>query len=256
MRQKLGQNFLKDEAMCKKIVDRFDPADSLFAEIGPGRGALTKYLAQGGRPFLVFEKDRELAALHRKSELYRTIEGDFLDWPFQLDGEDIKQIRFIGNLPYESGSAMLLKMVEMSDRVDHFVFLLQKEVVERIVAKHCSRDFSSFSILIQGQYVCEPLDILGPELFDPAPKVQSQLVRAWRRQSGRHPLDLEFHKFLRSMFLSKRKTLKNNLKSLLSVGGISHLFKKHDLTEKTRAEEVSLDLWPSLWRTFLEARKL
>ncbi|MDB5038939.1 MAG: rRNA ((1518)-N(6)/adenine(1519)-N(6))-dimethyltransferase [Bacteriovoracaceae bacterium] len=242
----LGQNFLINEKFQQKIVNYFKPTNG-FMEIGPGKAALTKHLKGRYKDFYVLEKDRKLAEMHLKNSEYKTIVGDFLDWDFKIQNEPVQNFSLIGNLPYESGSAMLLKISEKADQINHFVFLLQKEVVERICAKPKTSDFASFSVFVQGQFEVEALDIIPPECFDPSPKVFSQIVRGKRRETGRHPLDIEFQKFLKRSFLHKRKTARNAWKSFIDVEKIDQLFEKFNLPPTTRAEEIDLDLWPKLF---------
>lgn len=245
----LGQNFLVSEDFQKKIVGYFEPKGGVV-EIGPGRGALTQHLKDKFESFLVIEKDPELAKLHRSAGSYRCLEGDFLDWNFEAGLVDLKPISFIGNLPYESGSAMILEIVAKAPRISDFVFLLQKEVVERITASPRSRDFGSFSVLVQGQFEVEALDIIGPEFFNPPPKVKSQILRGRRRLSGAHPIDPKLQKFLKTSFLNKRKTLKNAWKGFLDPEKIKSVFERFQFSDFQRAEEIEVDLWPKLFEEF------
>ncbi len=242
----LGQNFLIDENWQKKIVSHFEPPE-LFMEIGPGKGAITKHLAYRFQQFWVCEKDRSLADIHTEGHRYQTLSMDFLDWDFKMNGQPVKHFSFIGNLPYESGTFMVQRICEHADQVDHFLFLLQKEVVQRICAKPKTRDFSSFSILVQGQFRVEALDIIPPAAFNPPPKVDSQLVRAYRRTEGMHPKDAAYHRFLKQSFLHKRKTLKNAWKSVLSPQKSDALFTRFGLNAFVRAEEIECDLWPKMF---------
>src|SRR4051794_34036036 len=111
-RVKLGQNFLQDSTWQERIVSYFQPKNN-FGEIGPGHGELTHHLQKRFSNFYVFEKDRELIPLHQKNSNYTTVGGDFLDWDFKDRlGVTVHDFSFIGNLPYESGSAIVLRMVE------------------------------------------------------------------------------------------------------------------------------------------------
>jgi 16S rRNA (adenine1518-N6/adenine1519-N6)-dimethyltransferase len=250
-RTHLGQNFLVSDEYQKKIVGYFEPPSD-FLEIGPGRGALTQHLSQKFQNFTVIEKDPELMSYHQAQKNYHILNLDFLEWDFSLAGSPVENFSFIGNLPYESGSAMLQKIVEHADQVEHFVFLLQKEVVERIAAKPKSRDFASFSILVQGQFDVEALDVIGPEHFRPPPKVESQIVRGRKRTSGRHPLDRKYQQFLKRSFLHKRKTLKNAWKGFVEVDKLKRVFEIFHFSDYQRAEEIAVDLWPNI---FMEISK-
>jgi len=242
----LGQNFLIDEAWQKKIVDYFQPAHG-FGEIGPGYGALTYHLEKRNPEFVVFEIDPKIIEVHLDKP-YDVIEGSFLDWDYSLKGKAVFDFSLIGNLPYESGSLMLTKIADKSEQIEMFVFLLQKEVVERICASTHCRDFASFTVLMQGQYDLEALDIIAPEFFNPPPKVQSQIVRGIRRKEGRHSLDRKYLKFLKASFLNKRKTLRNSWKSLYSKELLDKVYDKYAFNSFQRAEEIEVDLWPKLFQ--------
>jgi 16S rRNA (adenine1518-N6/adenine1519-N6)-dimethyltransferase len=248
-RQYLGQNFLIDQSALQKIANLFHPPAE-FAEIGPGHGELTNYLLKKYPRFTLFEKDTEFVRLHQKAGINKVIGGDFLDWDFTLDGKPVENFSFVGNLPYESGSAIVKRICEHSAEVVHFLFLLQKEVVERICAKPRSRDFGSFTVLVQGQFDVEALDIIPPEAFNPPPKVTSQLVRGTRRKTGAHSTDKTYLQFVQSSFLHKRKTLRNALKSRYSKEKLDQVFSEFQLNPMARAEEIAVDLWPALFKAF------
>jgi 16S rRNA (adenine1518-N6/adenine1519-N6)-dimethyltransferase len=240
----LGQNFLVDEDWQKKIVSYFEPAGA-FGEIGPGYGALTQHLEQKYDEFVVFEIDPWIIAEHQNKK-YKVIEGSFLDWDFSLEGKPVQNYSIIGNLPYETGSKMLKNIAEHGHQIDHFVFMLQREVVERVCAKPKTRDFASFSVIVQGQFDVEALDLVGPEFFRPRPKVDSQIMRA-RRRKNPHPINKAYLKFLFSCFLNKRKTFRNALKPLYNKEQIDAVYDKYGFGVFTRAEEINVDLWPQLF---------
>ncbi len=251
MRAKLGQNFLIDVEWQRKIVEAFDPPEE-FGEIGPGKGAITTHLLEKfDRPFVVFELDRNLAAIHRQQARYATIEGNFLDWDFRLGGMDVHNFSLIGNLPYESASMMLLRVAERVAQLNTCVFLVQREVAERVTAEPHTRDFSSFTVLLQGQFYWEALHVIPPEAFQPAPEVYSQLIRATPRpESERHPQAVPYKKFLQSSFLHKRKTFRNALKSRFEAAVIDQVIEEFELKPTVRAEEIPADIWPRLFIAF------
>lgn len=253
-RQRLGQNFLVDSEWQAKIASYFTPA-AKFGEIGPGRGELTEHLMKRFEHFCVFEKDERLVELHRsRSDRYDTIAGDFVDWNFELKGAPVENFSLIGNLPYESGTMIVKRVVEHAAQIPHFVFLLQKEVTQRLVAAPQTRDFGSLTILVQGQYHVEGLDIIPPEAFQPPPKVDSQLIRGQRRTSGTHSLSEDYQKFIKMSFMGKRKTLANVWKSQIDRRQSQAIFDKFSLGEMVRAEEIAVDLWPKLYQEFMSVR--
>lgn len=213
MRTKWGQNFLTDKNWQKKIVDLFQPT-ATFGEIGPGRGALTQHLSKKYDFFYVFEIDPSLFSLH-ENRSYQLIKGDFLDWDYKINEEPIKKFSLIGNLPYETGTAMLSQIVKHADQIEGFLFLLQKEVVDRVVARPSTSARGYMSLWVQSQFEVKALDKVPPGAFSPPPKVESQLLLGKRRASRLGPSEA-FEDFLKLIFSNRRKTLKNNLKSTYS----------------------------------------
>jgi 16S rRNA (adenine1518-N6/adenine1519-N6)-dimethyltransferase len=244
-RQNLGQHFLMDRNWQERIVSHFSPSGQ-FMEIGPGRGALTQHLKNRFSNFWVCEVDENLALTHKRQVNYRTLSLDFLKWDFSLEGRPVEKFSFIGNLPYESGSRMLLKICERTEQVEHFVFLFQKEVVERLLARPGTREFGSLTVIVQGQFDVEALDVIPPECFEPRPKVLSQLIRG-RRRADAHSLNSDYLQFLRRSFLQKRKMLKNVWRALLKSEKVNEIFSRHKLPPKVRAEEIPVDVWPKIF---------
>jgi 16S rRNA (adenine1518-N6/adenine1519-N6)-dimethyltransferase len=247
MRTFLGQNFLIDTEIQNKIVDLFHPT-SAWAEIGPGRGALTNLLIEKFGEVTVFEKDERLVSEWRSRPRVKVIAGDFLDWDFCIASEPVKDFSFIGNLPYESGTAMVSRFCEKSEQVNHFVVMLQKEVVERMTAQPRSRDFGALSVFVQGQFNTHLALKVGPEAFEPRPKVQSLVMVCHRRESGRHPQTAEFMRFVQMSFQNKRKTLKNAWRSFLPAGLFEASVAKFGWNLQIRAEEIAVDQWPEIYQ--------
>ncbi len=244
MRARLGQNFLVDKEVKQKIADLISPPGR-FGEIGPGHGELTELLEKKFGRFVLFEKDEALVASLKKRN-YEVVAGDFVDWDFKLGGQPVEDFSLVGNLPYESGTKILLSICEHSLQIPYFFFMLQKEVVERICARPQSRDFGSLSVLVQGQYDVEALDVIPPSAFEPAPQVDSQLVCGRRRQilQSRSP---EYLKFIQLSFHQKRKTLHNNWKSRYKIELVRNVLDQLQLKPTARAEEIPVDLWPRLF---------
>ncbi len=245
MRARLGQNFLVDLEWQRKIVGYFETS-KFFGEIGPGRGALTQWLKQEHPNFIVFEKDEELVEYHRKVGGYDVVAGDFLDWDFKVNGNAVQDFALIGNLPYEVGTAMIQRIVEHADQIPSFVFLLQKEVVERLAARPKTKAFGSLTVHVQGQYDLEALDIIPPSAFMPRPQVHSQIIRGKRRSSPHH-ISKDFSRFVQAAFSQKRKTLRNSLLSSVNKDKIDSVISKFNFSPTIRAEEIAVDLWPAIF---------
>lgn len=247
MRAKLGQNFLVDPHWQKRIVDAFQPPNG-FMEIGPGKGALTQHLAVQYQGFHVLELDKSLSPIHSHQSAYQLLLMNFLDWDFALEGRAVENFSLISNLPYESGTAILEQCLLHSSQIVHFVFMLQKEVIDRIMAKPNSRSFGALSVISQGQYDIELIGQVPPGAFSPRPKVQSAVIRASLRPEGeRHPQGQEYIDFVRRAFSMKRKFLSNALKKYYPVGTIDSVYATLSLDPRIRAEQIELDLWPRLF---------
>lgn len=247
-RPKFGQNFLVDPYWQTRIVNAFEPPGA-FAEIGPGKGALTQHLEKKFKDFVVFEIDPEMLSFH-KSKNYRVYRMDFLDWDFQLEGKPLENFSFIGNLPYESGTAMLLKILEHVPQVVHFVFMLQREVVDRICAREGSRDFGALSVLMQGQYKIEQIGIVKPGSFRPSPKVDSAVIKVWRRNDT-HPQTQDYRNFVFRAFQFKRKTLRNALRGEVDMERLKDLYAEMQWPEAKRAEEIPVEIWPKIYERLM-----
>ena len=243
-RQKWGQHFLVDESLAKRICDAFIPTGD-FGEIGPGSGALTKHLLTRFSHFSLFEIDPQWADFHRKNSSLEIIEGDFLNWNFSKMGKAVEDFSLIGNLPYESGSEMMKRIALNAEKISHFVFMLQKEVCERLTAEPKSRDFSSFTVMVRGQFDIQKVVDIPARAFSPPPKVESQVIVGTRR-TIRHSLHDSYLRFLRVAFAQKRKTLRNNLKPFpYDYAALKEAF---GFSDNTRAEEIAVDLWPEIFK--------
>ena len=214
----LGQHFLKDEGIAKKIVDSLLPnyQYNKVLEIGPGMGVLTKYLMTRKEELYLIELDRESIPYlqkHFPALGGRIIEGDFLQ--FHLLKAIPSPLSIIGNFPYNISSQIFFRILEYRDDIPQVVGMLQKEVAERICAKPGKKDIGILSILLQVWYDCDYLFSVEPNVFNPPPKVQSGVIRIQR--NDRKSLDCDeslFKSVVKSGYQQRRKTLRNALKSL------------------------------------------
>jgi len=219
-RRVLGQHFLNSPGILRKIVDVVDPRpETLIVEIGPGRGALTFLLAERAGKVVAVEKDRALAAGLAKQAGPRLaiIEGDILDTDIRaLLAEHSGAFRrsiLAGNIPYSISTPLLFKILEEPAPVDKCVFLVQREVAERIAAGPGTKDYAPLSILLQIRFAARIEFAVHPGSFSPPPKVESALVSLERRTAPVVDMGDErrFAEFLRAAFRQRRKTLANNL---------------------------------------------
>ena len=243
-RKRFGQNFLQDQGIIYSIVSLINPsADMHVIEIGPGLGALTRPLLSNLDQLDLLEIDRDLVAYWQQENLkgLNIIEGDALKFNFQEWAQNRSGrtglCKVVGNLPYNISSPLLFHLVSAAPFVDEQVFMLQAEVVERMVAKAGSSDFSRLSVMLQARYDMELVLEVPPEAFDPAPKVNSAVVRMIPRKA----FDLDqsqwnaLEKLVAAAFSQRRKMLRTNLQVFserLSLG---------DEELKSRAQDISVD---------------
>ncbi|HET9652688.1 MAG TPA: 16S rRNA (adenine(1518)-N(6)/adenine(1519)-N(6))-dimethyltransferase RsmA, partial [Usitatibacter sp.] len=179
-RKRFGQHFLHDPRVLARIVDAVSPSsDDFLVEIGPGEGALTQPLLQRAGKLDVIELDRDLAARLRTMPGVTVHEGDALEFDF---GQFPAGMRLVGNLPYNISTPLLFHLARYADRVRDMHFMLQLEVVERMVAKSSTGDYGRLSVALQARFHMEKLFNVSKGAFRPPPKVESAVVRMLPRQ--------------------------------------------------------------------------
>lgn len=181
-RKRFGQNFLTDQAVLYDIIRAIDPQpDDTMVEIGPGLAAMTRLLLDSLRQLHVVELDRDLVArLKKHFDPARLLihEGDALQFDFaSLPVPPGKKLRVVGNLPYNISSPLLFHLAQIAPQVQDQHFMLQKEVVERMVAEPGSKTYGRLSVMLQWRYHMELLFVVPPAAFDPPPAVDSAIVR-------------------------------------------------------------------------------
>lgn len=239
-RKRFGQNFLIDQGIISGIVSAIDPKrDDTLVEIGPGLGALTEPLLARLDHLHVVEIDRDLIARLKKRHAPERVtvhEGDALAFDFSSVGKDL---RLVGNLPYNISTPLLFHLAGFADQVRDMHFMLQKEVVERMVAVPGDSEFSRISVMLQYRFHLEWLLDVPPESFDPAPKVQSAVVRlipkAKEELNARDETVLS--RVVTAAFSQRRKMLRNTLKGILDDAGFAAL----GITPTARAEDLAVD---------------
>jgi 16S rRNA (adenine1518-N6/adenine1519-N6)-dimethyltransferase len=222
MRKKFGQNFLINPGAREKLLEALEitGGDAVW-EIGPGLGAMTGGLLERGALVTAFEIDRGfsliLKDLFKDRGGFRLVEGDVLKtWKTVKDRAPF----LLGNLPYNIGAVLLADFIEGRCFFKRMVVTLQRETANRMLASPGSKDYSSFSVLCASAYTITPLMVLRGSAFYPAPRVESQGVRLdLRTVPGKYPVF--FHPLVRSLFASRRKTLRNNLQNFILSGIIN-----------------------------------
>ncbi len=218
-KKSLGQHFLRDLNIAKKIVDSLDcEQTNKVLEIGPGMGVLTQYLLPNKNfETYVVEIDTESVAYLKENypELEERIIGeDFLR--FDLSNLFNEPFSVIGNFPYNISSQIFFRILDYKDQIPEVVCMIQKEVAERMSAKPNCKAFGILSVLMQAFYDIEYLFTVGEKVFDPPPRVKSAVIRMRRNTTAK--LDCNEQLFIRIVktgFNQRRKTLRNSLKSLL-----------------------------------------
>jgi len=217
-RKRFGQHFLTDAHYLSRIVEAIDPrAGDAMVEIGPGTGLLTQELAKRVTPLHVVEIDRDLAASLRERFTSAQVvvhEADALEFDFASLGAGL---RVVGNLPYNVSTPILFRIAAIADRVRDCVFMLQKEVVDRMVAKADTPDYGRLSVMLQYRFAMASVLRVPPGAFTPPPKVDSSVVRMKplgddRRRARDEAL---FSRIVAAAFSQRRKTLRNAARGLV-----------------------------------------
>ncbi len=254
-RKRFGQNFLVAAGVIRKIVEAIAPrAGDTLVEIGPGLGALTAPLLERSDHLHVVEIDRDLIARLRQGfppERLSIHEGDALEFDFgSLKGAG--RLKIVGNLPYNISSPLLFHLVQFAPLVHDMHFMLQKEVVDRMVAAPGSKDFGRLSVMLQYRFHMERLFVVPPGAFNPPPKVDSAIVRmipvdfskvgpgglcipgiSLREQVTATDPAL-FARVVTAAFSQRRKMLRNTLRDFIGEAGLATL----GITPTARAEDI------------------
>lgn len=225
-RKRFGQHFLADQGVISGILAAVSlRPDEHIAEIGPGEGALTDQLVKQAGVLHVIEIDRDLAAALRQRyppERLIVHEGDALAFDYaRLPAP----LRLVGNLPYNISTPLLFHLLNYAERFNDLTFMLQKEVVERMVASPSGPEYGRLSVMLQYRYDMEMLFTVPPEAFRPPPKVDSAVVRLRPRPASQLTAHDEAHlaKTVTTAFTQRRKTLRNALRPIIDEAGLRRL---------------------------------
>ena len=234
-RKRFGQHFLTDASVISGIVRAIDPTPGqALVEIGPGLAALTQPLLERCGALTVIELDRDLAARLRSRAGLTVVESDVLRVDFgALAGLAGQRLRVVGNLPYNISSPILFHLLPWADQVEDQHFMLQKEVVDRMVATPGHKDYGRLTVMLQWRYHLEHVLDVPPEAFEPPPRVQSAVVRMLPlpQPAGVEPALLS--ELVQVAFSQRRKLLRHTLGRWLEARAFSGEF-----DVQRRAEEV------------------
>ncbi|MDA7440286.1 16S rRNA (adenine(1518)-N(6)/adenine(1519)-N(6))-dimethyltransferase RsmA [Candidatus Pseudothioglobus singularis] len=242
-RKRFGQNFLVDQQIINQIVSTISPKkNDHVIEIGPGKGALTFSLIDHLENIHVIEIDRDLIALlQKKNNIKITIhESDALVFNF----DQFKQnIRIVGNLPYNISSPLLFHLLNYRDNIIDMTFMLQKEVVDRIVAPPGSKVYGRISVIMQTFFETELIFVVPKESFDPQPKIESAILYLKTKKQPLVQNSKPLEEIVKIAFSQRRKTLKNCLKSVLNQS-------QTDIDLSQRAEMLSAENFVTLMNDY------
>jgi 16S rRNA (adenine1518-N6/adenine1519-N6)-dimethyltransferase len=246
-RKRFGQNFLTDDTVLYNIIRVIDPQPKdTMVEIGPGLAAMTRLLLEGVEQMHVVELDRDLVERLKKSfDPKRLIihSADALQFDFSsIPVPAGSKLRVVGNLPYNISSPLLFHLADMAPHVQDQHFMLQKEVVERMVAEPGSKTYGRLSVMLQWRYHMELMFVVPPTAFDPPPRVDSAIVRMIPLPNPLPCDQAKLEKVVLQAFSQRRKVIRNCL---------SGMFAESDLLEagvdpQARPETIPLEQYVAL----------
>ncbi len=239
-RKRFGQNFLQDQSVIARILAAIQAKDNAVVEIGPGQGALTIPLLEQLAKLTVIELDRDLIEMLKSKSANKgkltIFNQDVLKFDFFELGHP--QLNVIGNLPYNISTPLLFHLFEYLTVISEMIFMLQREVVDRICADVNDNNYSRLSVMTQFHCQTEKLFDVPPEAFYPVPKVTSSVIKMTPISRNNPKLDQQlFAKIVKQAFAQRRKVLNNNLGELLSLADFETL----EISPKSRAQELSIE---------------
>ncbi|MDR0473900.1 MAG: 16S rRNA (adenine(1518)-N(6)/adenine(1519)-N(6))-dimethyltransferase RsmA [Treponema sp.] len=270
MRKRFGQNFLINKRIREKLIEAMEiiPGESVW-EIGPGLGAMSCGLLDCGARLTAFEIDPAFCGILRElfseNSNFTLIEGNALKtWPLVKEAQRQETRSLFGNLPYNIGAALLADFIERDCLFSRMVVTVQRETAQRMAAKPGSKDYSSFSVLFASSYRIKKVALISGQAFYPVPRVDSQALRLdllpKEERVSHSPL---FQGLVRSLFASRRKTIKNNLINFASsviMGGMGEkaaleALGRSGIKGERRAETLSIQDFSVLSQALEEIRK-
>lgn len=219
LKKSLGQHFLKDESILQKIADAIGDLKEFktVVEIGPGMGALTKYLLQKNHPeFYAIELDDRWAA--HLANAYPPLRGRIIHEDFLQTNLNFlqKPTHIVGNFPYNISSQIIFRVIDEKEKVEMVTGMFQKEVAQRIAASHGSKAYGVTSVLTQAYFDCKYLFDVSPACFEPPPKVMSGIIQLKRKTEKINCDEILFKRIVKAAFNQRRKTMRNSLKEFIS----------------------------------------
>ena len=259
--KRLGQHFLRDQRTIHRIIEALAPkSDETIVEIGPGTGALTSLLVERAGRVIAVEFDNKLAPLLNERfgsfGNFKLVMGDALTVDFCAEIRPARSARLVANLPYNISTAILQKLISQRACFEDMVVMLQREVVERVLAPPGTTDRGFISVLVEAYCETEKLFDVAPGAFRPPPKVWSSVMRLKTRINAEIADEGLLWEIVSAGFALKRKTIFNNLRHtsghlrevLQRNGGASIVLCKAGIDLQRRAETLTLEDWRSIVR--------
>ena len=240
LKKKLGQHFLVDKNIINKLVKNISPnKDDIIIEIGPGDGALTKSVLPNVKKIYLIEKDKDLISnldfILKTNKGSKAINQDVLEFDFSIFEHPY---RVIGNLPYNISTEIIFKMCKIDSVIDMH-FMLQKEVVDRIVSKPNTKIYGRLSVMTQAYFSPKKLFDISENVFMPKPKVKSSFLRLLPRksifQNNKH--EEIFYNMVKSSFEGRRKMIRQSLSKYLSLDDYDNV----NINSRLRAENLTVN---------------
>jgi len=252
-RKRFGQHFLVDGGIVDAIVDAIDPRPGqAMVEIGPGQAALTQPLVERLGALTVIELDRDLARQLRTHAQLQVVESDVLKVDFSQVAKALNaaKLRVVGNLPYNISTPILFHLLAYVEVIADQHFMLQKEVIDRMVARPATAAYGRLSVMLQWRYAMDNVLFVPPQSFDPPPRVDSAVVRM---QPRAQPVALDVRllsELVQVAFSQRRKLLRHTLGRWLEARNLGETF-----NVQRRAEEVPVDEYLGLAVAVQQAEK-
>ncbi len=246
-KKSLGQNFLIDNNIIKRISDSISAGENdLIIEIGPGMGALTKYLKDKNAYLICYEIDEDLKNYLNSLNDSKTqiIYNDILKSDIKNDIKNINynNLYIVGNLPYYITTPIIKCLISMDLDIKEMVFMVQEEVADRFTAKEKHKEYGSITLYLKYYFDLYKLFNVSKKCFQPIPKVDSAVIKLIKRNTKINVDKNKYFKLIEDSFKMKRKTLKNNLNNY-DFNKVSEVLAKYNLNENVRAEEISEEVF-------------
>ena len=264
IKKKFGQNFITDTNVLSNIVAKADIKDCDVIEIGPGLGSLTEYLLKEAHQVVSYEIDTDLipilTELFKDYDNFKLINNDILKVDIDKELDELfdgkHKICLVANLPYYITTAIILNLLEESDKIKSYTMMMQEEVADRICSKPSVKDYNSLSVAIQYRAKASKVLKISRNIFIPKPNVDSAVIRLdlYEESPYKTKYEKEFFKLIRDAFSMRRKTLVNNLKTCgYDKDKVLDFIHNKALSEAVRSEELDVSMFKELVE-FLEGK--